>query len=179
MNRFLICVSVMIFISIACSKKESTNTEVVSVADILPRDNEISGWLRTGDSWIASSSGELNQYINGEEPDYTRHGFVEGAMEKYEGTVLGNPVTVEVRIFDQASADNASTLFAELITRLVNPIDWSSGAGEEAKIERFAISQKILLWKSKYFVSLTIDSGLDEALNVLQTFANNVDTKIP
>ena len=116
--------------------------------------------------------------INGEEPDYTRHGFVEGAMQKYEGSVLGNSVTVELRIFDQAGAANAAALFTELAARLVNPIDWSPGAGEEAEIERFTVSQKILFWESKYFIWSTIDSGLDEALDVLKTFANNLDTKL-
>ena len=61
---------------------------------------------------------------------------------------------------------------------MVNPIDWSPGAGEEAKIERFPISQRIIFRNSKYYVSLIILSGLDEALDVLKTFASNVDSKI-
>ena len=178
MTRKIVILLIAIVCVAACSKKEATSPEVVTITDLLPRDNEISGWTRTGNSWWATSSSGLNQFINGEEPDYTRHGFVEGAMQTYEGTVLGNPATVEVRVFDQQSAENASALFTELAARLVNPINWT-GAGEDARIERFAISQKIIFWKSKYFVSLTIDSGLDEALDVLRTFANNVDTKIP
>jgi hypothetical protein len=179
MTRKIVLFFIIIVCAIACSKKETTSPEVVTITDLLPRDNEISGWTRTGNSWWATSSSGLNQFINGEEPDYTRHGFVEGAMQAYEGSVLGTPATVEVRVFDQQSGDNASALFDELAVRLVNPIDWSSGAGEDAKIERFPLSQRIIFWNSKYFVSMTIDSGLDEALDVLRTFANNVDTKIP
>lgn len=168
---------IILISSIVCSKKNSTSPEIVTITDLLPRDNEISGWTRTGNSWWATSSSELNQYINGEEPDYTRHGFVEGAMQSYSGSVLGNSAVVEVRVFDQQSDENAEALFLELAARLVNPLDWSE-AGEQAKIERFSVSQKIIFQKSNYFVSLTIDSGLDEALNILKTFAANVDTKI-
>jgi len=151
----------------------------VTVADILLKDGEITGWQRTGNSWNANSSGELNTYINGAEPIYTRNGFVEAAMQQYEGLVLGNSVSVELTIYDQGNADNSKDLFDELVLLLVNPIDWNPGAGEEAKVERFPVSQKIIFWKSKYYVSLSILSGLDKALEVLKTFANNVDSKIP
>jgi len=98
-------------------------------------------------------------------------------MQSYAGTLLGNAAIVEVRVFDQQTGDNAQALFQELTARLVNPLAWSE-AGEEARIERFSLSQKIIFWQSKYFIFLTIDSGLDEALDVLKTFAANVDTKV-
>ena len=88
-----------------CSKDSITNSKAVSPEDILTKDDEISGWKRSGESWTANSSGELNTYINGEEPVYTRHGFIEAAMQKYEGNVLNNSVTVEQRIFDQGSSE--------------------------------------------------------------------------
>jgi len=163
---------------LSCSKDSITGSKAVIPEDILTKNDEISGWKYAGESWNASSSGELNTYINGEEPVYTRHGFIEASMQKYEGRVLDNSATIELRIFDQGNAENAASLHQELTLQLVNPIDWSSGAGEEARIERFPLSQRILYWKSKYFVSLTITSGLDEALDVLKTFAINIDSKI-
>ena len=160
-----------------CSKDSSTNATPVTTEDIITRDDEISGWNRAGGSWTANTSGELNTHINGEEPVYTRHGFVEAAMQRYEGKVLTSSATVELRIFDQSSEDNASGLFEELLLQLVNPISYT--VADDAKIERFPLSQKIVFRKSKYFVSLTITSGIDEALDVLKTFAGNVDSKIP
>ena len=162
----------------ACSKKNTTNPEPVTIADLLPKNNEISGWIQSGDSWTATSSGELNTYINGAEPMYTRNGFVEGTMQQYEGSILGVGATVEVSIFDQSTGGNAKNLFDELVVLLVNPIDWIGGVGEEVKIERLQLAQKIVFRKSKYLVTLIISSGLDEALEVLKTFANNVDTKM-
>jgi hypothetical protein len=52
-------------------------------------------------------------------------------------------------------------------------------SGEIARIERLPLSQRIVFWKSKYYVSLSITSSLDEGLEVLKTFAGNVLHKIP
>ena len=179
MKRQFLSICFFIIIVIAgCSKDSITNSKAVTPEDILTKDDEISGWKRSGESWTANSSGELNTYIDGEEPVYTRNGFIEAAMQKYEGTVLSSAVTVEQRVFDQGSKENAASLLDELVLDLVNPIDWSTGAGDAAKIERLSMSQKILFRKSNYFISLTITSHLDEALDVLKTFAINIDSKI-
>ena len=177
--KYLLFFILLISLSLVfCTKESTTGPEAVSVEDLLPKGNEISGWTRTGNSWIARSSGELNTYINGEEPLYTRHGFVEAAMQEYQGNILGNTETITLRIFDQGTAENAQSVFDELVLQMSSPIDWTAESGKWAKIERFPLSQKLIFWKEKYFVSLTITSGLDEALNVLKTFGNNVYVKI-
>ena len=176
-NSLLALILLITFLSF-CSKKNSTDSEVVSVSDLLTKDGEISGWPRDGNSWTANSSADLNNYINGEEPVYTRNGFVEGAMQSYSGSIFDDPVSVQVRIFNQGNENNAQTLFNELVLMLINPVTWDDGAGEEAKIERLQLTQKIIFWKRKYFVSMTITSNLDEALNILKTFANNIHLKI-
>jgi len=173
----LILVLVIIFAN--CDKNETTNPEPLIITDLLIKDNEISGWSRSGSSWLANSSGDLNNAINGEAVIYTSRGSVEAAMQEYEGSILGNSLAIELRVFDQASSDNALAVFDELANQMSNPVDWNSGVGEEALIERFPTFQKIIFWKYKYFIQLYINSGLDESLEVLKTFANNIDTKIP
>jgi hypothetical protein len=161
-----------------CSKKNSTNSDPVSTEDLLTKDGEISGWLRTGDFWTANSSSELSNRINGEEPLYTRHGFIEASMQQYSGTILNTTVSVEIRIFNQGNSINVGALFEEYILQMINPINWSAGAGEDAKIERLQLAQRIVFRKDRYFISLNISSGLDEALDVLKTFANNINSRI-
>jgi len=161
-----------------CSKDKSSNPKALTPEDLLIKDNEISGWVRSGDFWTASSAGDLNNYINGEAVIYTNRGFVEAAKQEYQGSILGNTETIELRIFDQGTEENAQSVFDELVLQMSSPIDWTSDSGDWAKIERFPLSQKLIFWKEKYFVSLTITSGLDEALNVLKTFGNNVYVKI-
>ena len=96
---FNICFFIIIIVISGCSKDSITNSKAVTPEDILTKDDEISGWKRSGESWTANSSGELNTYIDGEEPVYTRNGFIEAAMQKYEGTVLSSAVTVETTSF--------------------------------------------------------------------------------
>lgn len=155
------------------------DTQLSTPEDILIRDNEISGWSRTGNGWIANSSGDLNNAINGEAAIYTVRGFVEGAMQEYQGNVLENAEVIELRIFNQGSIENSKSIFDELVNNMSNPLDWPNGAGKEAKIDRISsLSQRILFYDSKYFISLSITNGIDEALEVLKTFAINIDTKI-
>lgn len=85
---------------------------------------------------------------------------------------------MELHIYDQGTTANAKSVFDELVRQMSSPMDWISGVGEEVKIERFPLAQRILFYNSKYFISLSITSGLDEALDILKTFANNVDSKI-
>ncbi len=169
--------AIMILISF-CSKDKSSNPDALTPEDLLIKDNEISGWVRSGDFWTASSAGELNNRINGEAVIYTSRGFVEAAKQEYQGNILGNTETIELRIFDQGAAENARSVFDELVLQMSSPIDWTADSGDWAKIERLPLSQRLIFWKEKYFVSLTITSGLDEALNVLKTFGNNVYSKI-
>lgn len=171
---FLFTVGLLFF----CSKDKSSNPKALTPEDLLTKDNEISGWVRSGDFWTASNAGDLNNHIDGEAVIYTNRGFVEAAKQGYQGEVLGNTESVELRIFDQGTAENAQSVFDELVRQMSNPVDWNTNSGRMAKVERFPLSQKLMFWKSKYFISLSITSGLDEALNILKTFANNVDSKI-
>lgn len=171
---FLLTVSLLFF----CSKDNSSNPKALTPEDLLIKDNEISGWVRSGDFWTASSAGDLNNYINGEAVIYTNRGFVEAAKQDYQGNILGNTATIELRIFDQGTAANAQSVFDELALQMSNPVNWLTNSGQTAKIERFSLSQKLIFWNSKYFISLSITGETDEALNILKTFANNVDSKI-
>lgn len=161
-----------------CSKKNPMVDTILAPEDLLLKDNEISGWERSGQCWVASSYGELTNYINGEAVIYTSRGFVESAFQIYQGSVLENTETVELRIFDQGNQKNAESVFDELVNQMSSPIEWDPGVGEQAKIERFPLAQRIIFWKSKYFIAFSISSGLEEALNVLKTFSINVDSKI-
>jgi hypothetical protein len=177
MKRIIVSI-ILILCFFSCSKKNLIEYKLISPEDLLIRDNEISGWQRSGSSWVARSYGELTSYIDGEAVIYTNRGFVEAAFQIYQGKVRGNIENIELRIFDQGNQENAKSVFFELVNQMSSPMDWNPGAGEEAKIERFPLSQKVIFWKSNLFISLSITSGIEEALNILKTFANNLDDKI-
>jgi len=164
--------------SIQCSKKNTASPELSSVEDLIIKDNEISGWRRAGEGWVVSSETDLYGKIDGAAPPYVQHGFVEAADQNYSGKVLQDTVTVELKVFDQAKAANAQALFAELAVNMITPETWQTDKFQEAKIERTQLSIRITGWKSKYYISLSITSNLNEALEVLKTFATNVGSKI-
>jgi hypothetical protein len=176
--KFLICVLPLFIGLLFCSKENNTNPDALTPEELLIKDNEISGWQRTGELWTGSSSTDLYEKINGGAEIYINRGFMEAAMQIYQGQVLGNTASVTLYIFDQGKTANAKSVFDELALGMSSPVDWTPGAGQEAKIERFSLSQGIIYYKSKYFISLSIDTGLDEGLDVLKTFAYNVDSKI-
>ena len=169
---------VVLLVSVQCSKKNTASPELASVEDLIVKDNEISGWRRAGEGWVVSSETDLYGRIDGGAPPYIQHGFVEAAYQSYSGMVLLDTVTVVVNVFDQAKAANAQALFAELAVKLITPETWQTDKFQEAKIERTQLSIRIVAWKSKYYISLSITSNLNEALEVLKTFATNVGSKI-
>jgi hypothetical protein len=164
--------------SVSCSKKNSTQPEVVSTEDLLIKNNEMSGWERTGEHWYAAA-GNLENHIDGEAEVYNIRGLVEASKQEYKGKVQGgNLEYIELRIFDMGKAENAKSVFDELVRQMSNPIDWPDGAGDGVKIDRLPLSQIIDLHQSRYFIHLNISTGDDQPLDVLKQFAVNVSGKI-
>ncbi|MBN1999643.1 hypothetical protein JW935_18965 [candidate division KSB1 bacterium] len=178
--RKLLLISICISFSLFCQKKSTgpnDRNQVISTEDLLPKDDELSGWTKSGEHWNASSNGDLTTYINGEAVIYTNRGFVEASKQEYQGVILGDTESVEVRIFDQGTKVNAKSVYDEIVREMSNPISWD-GAGEEARKERFSLSQRIVFYQDKYFVALSVSTGLDEALVLLEQFANNISSEI-
>jgi hypothetical protein len=168
----------LIMMLFQCSKKNATNPVAISVEDLMIKDNEISGWLRTGSGWYANDENELTKYIDGAAPDYMRNGFIEGTEQTYQGSIQLQTTSILVRIFDQGSNSNAKNIFDNIALRLSSPENWQNTSFQEAKIERLPLAQTIIILKSKYFIRLSVQSNLSEALDVLKTFATNVGSKI-
>jgi hypothetical protein len=160
-----------------CDKKNSTGTEIITIEDLLIKDNEISGWSLAGNFWQASSTTDLTIYIDGAAELFQRHGFIEAVNQEYQGTIEESSESITVRIFDQASKDNAGSLFTEYVRDTSNPETWTE-AGDEAIIVRYDLSRQIVFKKDKYFIYMEVSSSLETALDILKSFARNVDRKI-
>jgi len=167
-----------VFLLIQCSKKNVTNPDVATVEDLIIKNNEISGWQWSGSGWTAKSESELMAHIDGAAPLYIKYGFVEAAEQSYQGSIQGTTATVILEIFDQGNTSNAEKVFDEVVPTLSAAESWQTSNFQEAKIERLPLAQTIVGWKKNYYIKLTIDLNLSEALEVLKTFANNVGSKI-
>jgi hypothetical protein len=169
----------IVFLAVsACSKKSSTGSTINTVEDLLLKNNEISGWSQSGSGWVANNDQELFTPMDGAAPGYIQNGFMEGAGQDYAGHVKQDTATVVLRVFDMGQASNAMAIFTLEKIEMTNTENWSTVALDTTCVERSTISQSIIGTKSGYFITVSISSGLSEALEVAKMFAANVGTKI-
>ena len=169
-----------VMLSLGCSKSSTTgNDEVLTIEDLLVKNNEIAGWSYSGVSWVANNISELTEYINGMAEIYQKHGFTEGAQQSYGGTIDGNSCTIQLIIYNMDTEENAKDMYDDPDLGLSGATVWTDGAGTEAHYVRYGgLSQVMTFYSSSYFVYLQVNYDSDESLNILKQFALNVDGKI-
>jgi len=181
MNKYLlILLGLIIFIGVGCEKSESNeDDEVLTIEDLLVKDNEITGWSYAGVRWVANNITELTEFINGGAEIYQNHGFKEATQQSYNGTIENGTRTMQLFIYDMNTNENAKAVYDDPNLGLSGATDWLDGAGVEAHYVRFGgLSQKLSFYRDKYFVLIDINFDTDESLNIVKQFALNVDGKI-
>lgn len=171
-----------LILSLGCGTKQPTESEseaILTIEDLLVKNNEITGWSYSGVSWVANNISELTEYINGMAEIYQRHGFEEGAQQSYAGTIDSGSLTLQLIVYNMGNESNAKEMYDEPDLGLSGANAWSGGAGTESHYVRYGgISQVMTFYKSTYFVYLQINYDTEESLNILKQFALNVDGKI-
>lgn len=172
-------VGLALMAGLACSKQATRSEGVLSIEDLLIRDNEISGWTHAGSGWQARSVSELTVYINGLADLYQRHGFEEAGHQSYGGTINSAARTLNLTIYDLGSQDHAREVSADPDLGLSGATTWTDGAGQAAQYARYGgLSQVLTFYRGEYFVFLGVDEDTEESLNILKQFALNVDGKL-
>lgn len=177
MKKFLIFALLLLFF--ACPKEE-TSTEAKDVVDLLPLDNEISGWTRSSATEIAENDAQLWDLIDGEGQVYIDHGFVKCVFQNYAGTISG-PVELKLRIFDMGDTANAKDIYDELATG--SEIPWTDNhAGVEARYELvtgIVINYyELEFWDDKFYTWIEIDDESQTVLDIAKLFALNISDAI-
>lgn len=165
--------SLFIIFALNCSKKEEQTTK--DVVDLVPLDNEISGWTRSSAMQIAENQTQLYSLIDGEAPDYINRGFVKCAFQSY----LDNQQVVELRlrIFDQNDTVNAKSVYDFKATGTETP--WTDGnAGVEARYKIEGFSYTLDFWDDKFYVYINIADNTQSGLDVAKLFALNISSAI-
>ncbi len=143
--------------------------------DFLPPGTE--GMPKYGSPRIATNVDELQEIVNGGYQDYSNNGFQEMVEQNYVGSVGGSPASATVRIFDLDSAENAAAVHGEL-TREGN---WEvvEGLGDEAhQMTSGSLAHTLQFRRSLYWVSLVINSTVQDAKDLLLLFAIHIDQEI-
>lgn len=168
----------LLFLFAACPSDEEV--EQKDAVDLVPADNEISGWTRSGPMDIAENDTQLFNLINGEGQVFIDNDFVKFVRQGYQGDVSGNQRELEVRIVDMGDAENAETVYDETGFGSETPWTEDGHAGTEARIDETALfDYKIDFWEDKFYVSTIIREEKTQAgLNVTKLFAINVSEAI-
>jgi hypothetical protein len=175
----LASMAVMLILSAGCTK-DTGNNNTLTIEDMLVKNNEITGWMYTGTSWIANNGSELTQQIDGGAELYIKYGFTEAAFQAYQGNIDNINCEIELTIYNLGTADNAVTLFEDPDLGLTSALTWSDNpAGTAAKYNRYSgISQVLCFYRGNYLINLNMSFDTEESLNILKQFAYNVDEKV-
>jgi hypothetical protein len=180
MNRILLIVLLFTLgVFAGCEKTTSDDDEILTIEDLLTKNNEITGWTYSGSSWVASTITELTTYINGIAETYQKYGFEEAAQQSYSGTIDNGSRTLQIIIFDMGNEENAKDVYDDPDIGLSGATVWANGAGTEAHYVQFGgLSEVLTFYHGKYFVYQQIDYDSDETLNIMKQFALNIDGKL-
>ncbi len=177
MRKFM-QVPILMLLLLFCTQE--TEPTIIDVADLIPGDGEISGWLRNGAMEVAENETQLWDLINGAGIVFIDHGFVKCAFQELTGDVQGSQSTVAVRAFDMGDTTNAYAVYHDTFLETGSEIPWTETghAGVEARYELLVGYYMIEFWHDRFYVDITINNATSEAQNVAKFFAQNVSAAI-
>jgi hypothetical protein len=145
--------------------------------DLVPGDNEISGWTRDAALKVCETGAQLLALIDGEGQAYIDNGFAKSAFQSYSGTVGGNVVSLELRVFDMTDTTHAAAVYAAVTTGSETP--WTGdNPGVAARIEQSLFAYKVDYHEDRFYVWVTIQDAGDAGLATAKLFAFNVSSAI-
>lgn len=141
-------------------------------ADLLPLDNDISGFLKKGSTSVMTDQQSIFNAIDGEAQRYIDYGFMEGVKQLYSN----GGVDIDVQVFNQGNTTNAGDLYLRFYPTSPQPID---EPGAKAVIDNsLPTGYQILYARRNIFMRVTTTEKSDFALNMAKQFYRNIDNKI-
>ncbi len=145
--------------------------------DLLPKDNEISGWTKSEAVRIAGTPDELTAIIDGEAVPYINNNFKDAVFQKYQGVIGSNTITLEVRIFDMRDTANTRKVYQDVAAGGEQP--WNNHPGVEGRInDSFLFDYMVEFWEAKFYTRIFIQERSAAALDIAKTFGLNISAAI-
>jgi hypothetical protein len=176
---WIVCIVILIAAS-GCSEEpeEGDKKAFLTPVDLLPDDNDISGWTSVDTYQEANDYDGLYDLINGGAEVFIDEGFVSAAFQTYNYCVGGicSAALLHLRTYDQGSEENARAVYDKVGTGIGIPWD---EAGAEARIDESGLATYMVeFWQQNFFVQVVIEEKTDEALNVAKLFASHASSEI-
>lgn len=152
-----------------------SSKKVMEAAELLPGDDDVRDWRRSGEMSKAMNPEELYDHINGGAGLYINHGFRAYAGQIYKGS---NEVEIELAIYDQGIAKNARELYHDPLMK-PDRSKTLENLGEEARLDERALFCHVIEFiKNRFFVRVIIQDKSEGGLNAALLFANYIARKI-
>ncbi len=173
-QKLALLVAIML-IAIFCAKSDNETPKPKDAVELVPLDNEISGWSRSSAMRIAENETQLYDLIDGEAPIYTTRGFKKCAFQDYTDTTA--IIELKLRIFDQTDTTNAKSVYDYL--EQPGSIPWTGdNAGVEARYVMVGFSYTLDFWDDRFYVNINISDNTQAGLDVAKLFALNISAAI-
>jgi hypothetical protein len=142
---------------------------------LLPKDDDIPGWKRSGKILRASNDEELYKIFDGGAGLFLQHGFRSLVGQSYKGP---KGLELEVYIFDQETYPHAQSLYEDPLAKPSRSKEIAD-LGNKARIDMSSLfSYGVELVQKGFFVRVVIqdksEEGLDEAISFARTIANRI-----
>ncbi len=173
-------VSVLLLASLLLAPScDEATPEPKDPVDLIPLDQDISGWARSGDMDVAENASQLYALIDGEGEVYIEYGFVKCAFQDFEGELSGGTVLLTLRVYDVGDTANARAVYEDSRVNSGLETPWTDGPGDAARIDESPLFAYELEFRAdRFYIWLTIGEKSDGALNIARLFALNVSAGI-
>jgi hypothetical protein len=170
----LLLASIVIFallLSVSCRISQNASS-ASDPADLLPLDNDISGFSKKGSISVMTDQQSIFNAINGEAQRYIDYGFMEGVKQLYSN----GGVDIDVQIFNQGNLANADGLYQRFFPTAPEII--SENNPKVVIDNSLTTGYQILYTKQNIFLRISTTEKSDFALNMAKQFYWNIDKKI-
>jgi hypothetical protein len=143
-----------------------------SILEMLPWDNELGGFVRSGAPTYVTDESGLYKQIDGAAPKYIDRGWLESVYQTYEQ----GSTEVKTEIHDMGTPENALDIFD--YDRPVSYVMlWENQDSIALLDESSSTSYAIKMWMDRFYVELTLDEKSRSAEILITLFAQAISTK--
>jgi len=175
-KRFLLFWVSIVMVGIAPANLNAERPENrLEIANLLPVDDEISGWKRSEMTLQASKEEDFYKLLNGGAVLYIKHGAKAFVGQSYKGP---KGLDLEMYIFYQGSSQNAQNLFEDPFNKPTSGKEVGN-LGEKARTDESAVfCYGVEFIQEGFFVRVIIQDRTEEGLNVAVKFAQMIANRI-
>jgi hypothetical protein len=161
--------TIYVFLFLA-SPLSATETELLK---LIPQDGKVAGWIRDGETYVATDEASLAGFIDGAAPFYIERGTVEVVFQDY----ANQDVYLTVEIYRMKNEESAKHLYAEITSE--NPETLQEVGTEGRFVSELVGAYLIEYWQKSLFIRLTITDKSSQSKEALLTFATIISEQIP